>query len=160
MHLNRARIGLTLLSTLAVAACTAAELTQDEFAIAYSRGLCEITFECTPELPAQNDIHSLADCEERYITITQEWLQEGTSEANCIFDPQQAERCLDALSALNCESDDDAVDAECDHVLRNCDNGEPTEFNCSDGNGTVPGNFQCDGEEDCNDGSDEANCDG
>uniref|UniRef100_A0AC34G4W4 Uncharacterized protein n=1 Tax=Panagrolaimus sp. ES5 TaxID=591445 RepID=A0AC34G4W4_9BILA len=35
---------------------------------------------------------------------------------------------------------------------------QPTEFRCRDGRQCVPQFFQCDGEQDCQDGSDEVGC--
>ncbi len=78
--------------------------------------------------------------------LTAAYFQQSTSEAETLPSMEDSAAC--ATLEQKCPMDDD-------YDFGDDDSGT---FNCADGSDWVPTSWVCDGEADCDDGSDEANC--
>ena len=154
-------ISLTLIAALSTA-CSGGSLTSDEFAKEYAAAYCEKSFECFPEEMIEDGVANVQECKDQFTPAFQASVNDEINGNGCSFDGAQASTCVNALQSFACNEDSNTIDDACGPVFSNCEGGDDDEdqFNCLDDGTPIPFSWVCDGEADCSDGSDEANCGG
>ena len=152
-------ISLILIALLS-SACSSDSLTSEQFAKQYAAAYCNKGFECFPEDMTDEGIANAEECTEQYTAYFQASMNEDLNENGCSFDGVQAASCVDALENYECNANTDAIDNACEPVFSNCTNSssESEQFICADDGSPIPADWVCDGDRDCDDGSDEVDC--
>ncbi len=161
MFRGHSRHILLLSISMVFASCSGGVLTPTEFAKEYAAAFCERGFECDAEQMIADGFANVTACREQFTPRFQYVVAQEINGGQCTFNGDNAARCVDGVRTMSCEGPTQDLEAICDSVFTECQRSEEEEtgqFNCADDGSPIPASWVCDGDLDCEDGSDEANC--
>lgn len=107
------RLLLVPLALLLAPACGGPS--EDNFMEKYSRLACDLSFECDP-VAAEAYFDSEGDCRDY---VEEAFDATAALRETCVYDPEQADACLDGVRDADCDSFSDPP--ACDRVWTECE---------------------------------------